>query len=119
MAELGLDSALAEQIYAVLESEGFVDEARFAYAFAGGKFRVNRWGRVRIRLELQRRAISTGSIETALASIDEREYRRVLAELVRKKKEQYRTDPEYLQRNKTMAALVRAGFEPELVFESY
>ncbi len=117
MTQLGVRADVAEQIYAVLESDGFVNETRFAQAFAGGKFRINRWGRVRIRLELQQRDISAGQIEAALHTIDELEYRQVLQELLEKKRQQYQDGNDPNARIKTAAALIRAGYEPELVFK--
>ena len=117
MADLGIKGETAGQIYAVLQDDGFVDEARFALAFAGGKFRINRWGRVRIRLELQHREIAPNIIEQALDAIDEVEYRRVLQQLLKKKQQQYQVDSEWESNNKTAAALIRSGFEPELVFK--
>ncbi len=107
----------ADQLYQVLEADGFFNEERFAQAFAGGKFRVNHWGRVRIRLELQRRAIAPHFIRQALESIDETEYRTVLTQLIEQKRRQNRSaDPRQL-RQKIAAAIIRAGFEPELVFQ--
>ena len=68
LAALGVRGQSAEQIYQVLEEEGFFNEERFAMAFAGGKFRVNHWGRVRIRIELRMRSIAPHLIEQALAA---------------------------------------------------
>lgn len=117
MAELGIAGEVAEQIWQVLTGDGYLNEERFARAYAGGKFRVNRWGRVRIRIELQRRDISPGLIRDALDSIDEGEYRKVLKEMLDKKKKQYRAGSDPQGRPKAAAALIRAGFEPELVFQ--
>ena len=117
LAELGLRGETADQIYQVLESDGYVQEERFARAFAGGKFRVNRWGKVRIRLELQRRGIAPRVIAEALDAIDEQEYTAALIDLLEKKRLQYdlpEADPAL--RAKAAASLIRAGFEPELVF---
>lgn len=116
MAELGLEGETAEQIWQVLMGEGFVNEERFARAFAGGKFRVNHWGRVRIRLELRQRAIASELILQALETIDETEYLTVLQDILEKKRRQYRSDPN--ARAKIAAALIRSGFEPELVFQN-
>ncbi len=117
LAELGLRGETADQIYQVLESDGYVQEERFARAFAGGKFRVNRWGKVRIRLELQRRGIAPRVIAEALDAIDEQEYTAALIDLLEKKRKQFdlpEADPAL--RSKAAASLIRAGFEPELVF---
>lgn len=113
---LGITAEIAGEIRFVLQEEGYVDDARFARAFAGGKFRVNRWGRVRIRLELQRRGIAPALVESALEEIDEQEYRSVLQERLMKKRTQYQANTDPNGRAKAAAALIRAGFEPELVF---
>ncbi|MBK8554717.1 MAG: RecX family transcriptional regulator [Lewinellaceae bacterium] len=114
LALLGAKSDLADQMYAVLESDGFIDATRFATAFAGGKFRVNHWGRVRIRLRLRQHGISELIIAQALAEIDEKAYLQTLQTLLGHKKQQLADDPNAKQ--KTAAYLIRAGFEPELVF---
>ncbi len=114
LAEFGLSRADAEQIYQVLEEDKFFNEARFAMAFAGGKFRYNYWGRVRIRQELKMRSISPELIAQALDSIDQEEYEALIHKLLDKKREQYAGDDN--AREKTAASLIRAGFEMDLVF---
>jgi regulatory protein len=114
MAELGARGEIADQIYTVLETDGFFNEARFAQAFAGGKFRINHWGRVRIRIELRMRGIAPNLIRDALATINENEYIQVLQQLLDQKRAYYaETDN---AREKTIAALMRAGFEQDLIF---
>jgi regulatory protein len=115
LADLGMRGAEAEQIFTVLQDDGFFNEERFALAFAGGKFRINHWGRVRIRLELRMREIAPHLIQQALDSIGEEEYAGLLKQLLAKKRRQYENDDQ--AREKTAAALIRAGFEPELVFK--
>lgn len=114
LAELGMQGPTAEQIFTVLRDDGFFNEERFALAFAGGKFRMNHWGRVRIRLELRTRGIAPNLIQQALDSIGEAEYVALLKQLIEKKRRQYDKDDH--AREKTAAALIRAGFEQELVF---
>jgi len=114
LAELGARGETAVQILEVLQGEGFFNEERFALAFAGGKFRINHWGRVRIRIELRRRDIAPELVQQALDAIGESEYLDLLQILLDKKREQYAGDPK--AREKTALALIRAGFELELVF---
>jgi regulatory protein len=115
LTELGLRGQEAEQIFDVLREDGFFNEERFAQAFAGGKFRMNHWGRIRIRQELRMRDIGPAVVQQALDSIDEREYRKLLKQLLDKKRSQYKDDDN--AREKTAASLIRAGFEQELVFQ--
>ena len=115
LAELGVSGPEAEQIFEVLREDGFFDEERFALAYAGGKFRINHWGRVRIRLELRMRDIAPAIIQKALDSIDEAAYLSLLQQLAEKKRSQYKNDEQAWE--KTAAALLRSGFERELVFK--
>lgn len=115
LKSMGAHGAVTEQIYAVLEDEGYFSETRFAEMFAGGKFRINRWGRIRIRQALYGHRLSEKVIENALESvIDEPQYLAVLRQLADQKRAQLGDDPQ--ARQKTAAYLIRSGYEPELVF---
>ena len=111
---LGLKGETAEQLYATLENEGFFNEQRFAEGFARGKFRFNHWGRVRIRQALRQKGISAALTEAALREIDDTEYEQVLRALWEKKTHEFRGEDK--GRDKALASLIRAGFEPGLVF---
>jgi regulatory protein len=114
LAELGALPEDKAQILQVLSGDGFYDDARFAHAYAGGKFRIKHWGRNRIRIELRMRDLPANLIESALESIPEADYLKVLEELVDKKKVQYEGDPQI--REKIINALMRVGFEFDLIF---
>ena len=114
LAEFGLSQTDATQIFEVLREDKFFNEERFAMAFAGGKFRYNSWGRVRIRQELRMREISPALVNLALDSIDQTEYETLLQKLLDKKRLQYADDDN--AREKAAASLIRAGFEMDLVF---
>ena len=47
----------------------FLNETRFSNAYARGKFRVKKWGKRRIEIELKRRAIGAFNIKEAFKSI--------------------------------------------------
>jgi len=68
-----------------LREEGFISDERFARAFVRGKWRVKRWGRLRITYELRQKKIPEKLIAKAMEEIDEDEYIEVLAEVIRKK----------------------------------
>lgn len=114
LAELGALPEDKAQILQVLEGDGFYDDARFAHAYAGGKFRIKHWGRNRIRIELRMRDLPSNLIESALEAIPEADYLKVLEELVHKKKAQYEGDPQI--REKIINALMRVGYEFDLIF---
>lgn len=115
ISELGIKGDNADQIFQVLTDDGYVNEKRFALAFAGGKFRINHWGRVRIRMELRQHQVASALINEALESIDEEEYLGALESMIRKKLAGYEGDDH--ANVKAMASMVRAGFEQHLVMD--
>ena len=46
LVKMGILSDDLEDIIAFLISENFLNEERFAIAFAGGKFRIKHWGKL-------------------------------------------------------------------------
>jgi regulatory protein len=114
LSDLGIQGQDADQIWAVLVQDGYVNERRFAESYARGKFRNNHWGRIRIRQALRMRAISAENVKAGLDAIDETEYTTVLSQLLEKKLRHYANEDKY--RDKAAASLIRAGFEPDLIF---
>src|SRR5688500_741234 len=76
--EWGLWPEAVENIIVELITDNFLNEERFATTFAGGKFRIKKWGRVKIKLELKKRKISEYCIKQAMKEIDEKDYLKTL-----------------------------------------
>ena len=101
------------EIVAQLTDEKFIDNARYALAFTMDKFRFNRWGRIKIRYELNMKKIPAAAIEDALAQIDETEYAKTIKMLILQRKMEAPSPFEYSQ--KILRYMFGKGFEPELV----
>ena len=106
-----------ENIIAELISRGFLNEERFALAFSSGKFRIKKWGRVKIRVELKRKKVSDYCIRKALAAIDEDEYLETLRRLAHEKMKATKEPHPLKKKYKVMGYLVSRGFENELIRE--
>ena len=104
-----------DEIMAALIEEDYLDEERFAKAFAGGKFRMKQWGRKKIESELRQRQVSSYSIKKALQQIDEKEYLRSLKKLATKKYASLKKEQHLIRKKKTMDYLIGKGYEWELV----
>jgi regulatory protein len=115
-----LDAEELEMVVSRLIEDDFLNEDRFAVAFAGGKFRMLQWGRVRIRYELKRKGVSDYNIRKGLTAIDDGEYLRVLDHLAEGKwaSEKRRSGDEGTRRRRVAAYLVQKGYEPDLVWEA-
>lgn len=71
---LGLTSSEVQRVIESLIADRFIDNARFAAAFARDKCRFSAWGRNKIRLALMAKRIKSSDIDDALRSIDEKDY---------------------------------------------
>jgi regulatory protein len=82
----GASSEMVSQIIVRLREKDFIHETRYCRSFVNDKFRFNRWGRLRIRYELQQKGLPADSIDDALSRIDETIYLQVLSDLLAEKK---------------------------------
>ena len=112
---LGVWKKEHDEIMATLIEENYLNEERFAIAFAGGRFRMKQWGRVKIKYELKQKQVSEYSIKKALKQIDEDEYLKVLNKLAKAKYAALKSEQYLVRKKKTMDYLMGKGFEGELV----
>ena len=112
---LGVWKKDQDEIIATLIEEKYLDEERFAIAFAGGHFRLKQWGRVKIKYEMKQRQVSEYSIKKALKLIDEADYQKVLQKLATEKYAVLKTEQHLVRKKKTIDYLLGKGFEMELV----
>ncbi|MCA0932392.1 RecX family transcriptional regulator [Lutimonas saemankumensis] len=105
-----------ELILLHLMQHDFLNEERFARSFARGKFKIKKWGYVRITNELKIREISSYNIKAALSEIDKSEYEETLRDLG-KRKFNSTSEPVVLKKRKKVADyLLRRGFESPKVY---
>jgi regulatory protein len=115
--DIGLYGDELEEVIATLIENNFLNEERFARSFARGKFRMKKWGRVRIRQELKMRKISAYCIRKGLEEIEEDQYLKTLDEIIGKRSERHPGIPAYQQRKKVVDYLLRRGYEVALSWE--
>ena len=112
---LGVRKKDHDSIIATLIEGDYLNEERFAIAFAGGKFRMKQWGRVKIKYELKQKQVSEYSIKKALKQIREEEYFAVLKKLVDEKYASLKDEQYLIRKKKIMDYLLQKGFEMELI----
>ena len=104
-----------DEIISTLIEENYLNEERFAIAFAGGKWRVKQWGRVKIKYELKQKQVSEYCIKKALQQISEEEYLAVLKKMADEKYTSLKAEQYLVRKKKKMDFLIRKGFEMNLV----
>ncbi len=111
----GATNDQADEAVSKLTDEHFIDDQRYADAFASGHFRIKNWGRLKIIQALRMQQIASSIIENALQNaIEESDYRDTLEQQARKKASGYDlTHPAV--RQKITQYLYGRGFEPDLI----
>ncbi|HTD94125.1 MAG TPA: regulatory protein RecX [Chitinophagaceae bacterium] len=104
-----------DAILSSLIEQGYLNEERFAIAFAGGKYRIKQWGRVKIKYELKQKKVSDYCIKKALAQIDEEEYLATLKKITEQKYAALKSEQYMVRKKKTFDYLMGRGFEPGLI----
>lgn len=113
----GLYKQQVEELLSQLIEEDYLNEERYAVQFAGGRFRMKQWGRVKIKYELKQKRVSEYNIKKAMKEIDEEDYTKTLHRLAAKKWSTIRGDGvnHYVRLSKTTDYLLQKGYEPELI----
>jgi regulatory protein len=115
----GIEWEQREQLLAELISSNFLNEERYASAFVSGKFRIKRWGRIKIKMHLKQKFISNYSIEKALKEIDLEEYWTTITYLAKKKRLDLATEKnEWNLKIKITRFLQSKGYENDLISDS-
>jgi regulatory protein len=115
--DLGVWKSEHDEIIAALIEDNYLNEERFAIAYAGGKFRIKQWGRTKIKYELKKKQVSEYSIKKALQQISNEDYLSTLRELVQKRYESLKGEQYLIRKKKTIDHLIHKGYEPVLVNE--
>jgi regulatory protein len=113
----GLYQTDVEETIVSLIHDNFLNEERFAEAFARGKFRIKKWGRIKIISELNKRHISEYCKKKGLEQIEEEEYAQTLSEVLEQRGRHEKETNPFIRKKKLASYLNARGFESDLVWE--
>ncbi len=112
----GLADSHIVRILENLSNDNFVNESRYAMAFANDKVRFQHWGRRKIAQSLKMKRIDSSVIGQALEGIDMQTYMEVLEQVVKNCYRQAKAPTQYARNMKALRSVVSRGFEPELAY---
>lgn len=115
--EWGLYPDAVENILANLITENFLNEERFAKAYAGGKFRIKKWGRIKIKIELRKRKLSDYCIKKGMLEIDDKDYIKTLKQIIAKKSKEVKGGSLQVRNYKIAQYAASRGFEQDLIWD--
>ncbi len=121
LKSLGQSSADAQDIIVWLIEENFLNQKRFAHLYAGSKFRLKRWGRIKIKQGLRLKKVSPTLISNALAEeIDEDDYVASMQYLLQKKMDSLQVRNKFYKpqeiKLKLVSYLQQKGYESDIVW---
>src|SRR5690348_8956097 len=103
---------VVEELLSNLIEDSYLNEERFAIQFAGGKFRLKQWGRVKIVHALKERGVSQYCITQALNEINEDAYAQALQkQAARKWASLHKEGNMGVKLQKTRVYLLQKGYE--------
>ncbi len=88
------DAEAAAEVVESLVTEKYVDDLRYASAFARDKASIAGWGAVKIRYMLASKGISREIIDEALSAVDERKASDKLSRIIETKGRSLKGDPQ-------------------------
>ena len=98
-----------------LVKERYVDDERFARAFAKDKVRYNKWGRRKVEQALWQKHIDEDIRKNVLNEIDDEEYLSVLRPLLKQKRKSTKAQNDYELNQKLMRFALGRGFTFDII----
>ncbi|HTC00362.1 MAG TPA: regulatory protein RecX [Ferruginibacter sp.] len=112
----GLYKKDVEQLISNLIEENYLNEERFAIVFAGGRFRIKHWGKMKIKYELKQKQVSEYCIKKALQEINSADYLKTLYKLAEGKLKLLKAEKNiFTKKKKLQDYLLQKGFEGQLI----
>jgi regulatory protein len=111
------DEKIVNGIIESLKKEKFIDEERYAGAFARDRFKYQQWGKVKITAQMRLKHIPSAVIASGLSTIDEKEYMDMLTEILKKHKKNIKAKNRFDLKGKLLRHALAKGYESHLVYE--
>ena len=105
-----IELPIQNRIIQHLIQERFLDEERFCRSFVNDKIKFNKWGINKIKFELRKRNIPDNLIQSALNSINPKENRERLLQLLIVKKKSVKGKDDFEIQQKLMRFAAGRGF---------
>lgn len=110
----GLPKEKRDEIIAYLTDNRYIDDARFARAFANYKVRFSGWGKRKICMALAAKRIPSVLITAAIDNIDDREYLKAASRVAEAKKRELDMNTSE-DKAKFYRQMLQRGFESDII----
>lgn len=106
-----------DKIINKLIGENFINEKRYAEAFVKDKYNHNKWGKVKIASQLRAKRIAPDVIDSALATVDEDQYRQAIRVILASHRKFIKARNQTDLKGKLMRFGLSKGFESHILYD--
>lgn len=106
---------IVDEIIEKLIEEKYIDDKRFVRAYVNDKFKINKWGKIKMRHYLRAKGLSDEVIEYGLENIDNEKYKTLLVKTMKTKAKSVKEKDKFKKMGQVIRFAQNRGFEPELI----
>ena len=110
-----LVSDVVDEIIEKLKKEKYLNDERYVKAYITDKFRINKWGKIKMRHYLRMKGLPEKMIQNELDEIDEETYKALLVKTMKTKAKTVKKKNKYEKMGQVIRFAQNRGFEPELI----
>jgi len=115
MITYDLVDEVVDEIITKLKSERFLDDKRYVNAYISDKFRLNKWGKIKIKHYLKLKGLSDDIIQDGLDEINDEKYKTTLIKTMKEKAKAVKNKDKFEKMGQIIRFAQNRGFEPELI----
>ena len=112
-----VNNQYADTIITRLIRENFINDKRYAEAFVKDKYHHNKWGKVKIASQLRAKRIASDLIDSALATVDEDQYRQGIKDILASHRKFIKAKNQFDLKGKLMRFGLSKGFESHILYD--
>jgi regulatory protein len=113
----GINNPDADNIISRLIRENFINDKRYAEAFVKDKYHHNKWGKVKIASQLRAKRIASEVIDSALATVDEDQYRQTIKDVLASHRKFIKAKNQFDLKGKLLRFGLSKGFESHILYD--
>jgi regulatory protein len=115
MITYDLVNEVVEEIIEKLKKEKFLDDQRYVKSYISDKFRLNKWGKIKMKYYLKMKGLPESLIQSELDEIDEEKYKTALINTMKEKAKSVKNKSKFEKMSQIIRFTQNRGFEPELI----
>lgn len=116
LKRLMIPDAQFEAYHESLKKDNYMNELRFAEAFASGKSRIKHWGPMKIRSAMRMKGVPSKLIDQVLKDLDPEEMTQTIDDLLAKKWPRINAKDAYEKKQKAIRFLAAKGYKISMAY---